>query len=206
MGSVFRKGSSESGQSSALSNTQAQIAGQLNEETTPLRQAFFSDFGNFLGLARRPTFTNVQEPIFDPAQGLLTGYQSVQRQGPDEWVSDPTLAGKLPTALPGNLGLQEQELASAKNYILQNTPRGGLQQRVLAELPLQRLAMRDALRGEVYNTALGATLGQAPVALQGLGSAASNLNNLGAQRIQQNMAFQGGLGSLLGTAIGAGKR
>lgn len=106
--------------------------------------------------------------------------------------------GQLPLGMTGQLGTQEQELQAARLGILNEVPRGGLQQQLLGELPLRRLLGRDELRGQLYNVALGALLGQAPTAISGLGSAAANLTGLGGQRIQQNLALQQGLGQLVG--------
>ena len=106
--------------------------------------------------------------------------------------------GAIPMSLTGDITTQEQELASAREGILGGGARGGQLQQALVQLPVQRLAMRDQLRSGIFNTALGSLLGQAPVALQGLGSAAGTLSNLGGQRIQQNMAFQQGTGQLAG--------
>ena len=107
--------------------------------------------------------------------------------------------GPLPQAFTGNLSTQEQELASAKDAIMGTGSRGGQLNTQLANLPLQRLMMRDQLRGQVFNTALQTALPGMSIGLGGETSAANNLDSLGAQQIQQNQAFQQGLGQLAGT-------
>jgi hypothetical protein len=178
MGSTFRKGSESSGQSSALSNTQAAMAQQLFDESTPLRQAGNWYLNNFL----------------------------VNQQTPE--ILKSTVGIGVP------LAQQAQELGAARNQILNTTARGGLQQRMLMELPIQRMlnndllqaqarGIDDATRQNLFSTATNIGQGSPVSAMTGLAGAAGNLNSLGQQRIGQNQLFQSGMGQL-GGAIGKG--
>ena len=160
MGSTFRKGSKESGQSGGISNLMSGQGGELAD----------------LALS-----------LFRPAAGQLKGFLE---------------GGAIPQALTGAIGTQEQELASAKQGILASGARGGQLNRSLTELPMRRLMMRDQLRGDIFNTALGLGGNLGSLGFGAQGNAAANLNALGAQRQQQNMAFQGGLGQLVGSGLG----
>jgi hypothetical protein len=173
MGSVFRKGSEQSGQSQALSGQQAQMANQM--------------FGS-------------AKPMIDRLFGMNT--EMLRGDG-------------LPAGLRSTVGLgvpiaqQEAELATAKRGIMDSMPRGGLQQRALMELPLQRLLQRDMLsanrnaiddstRQNLFSTAMSAATGMPQQAMGGIGSAAGNLNSLGQQRIGQNQQALQGTGQLIG--------
>jgi hypothetical protein len=179
MGSIFRKGSEQSGQSQALSAEQGWMARQLYDSTEGLRAAGIDRMRNF------------QE------------------------------TGNLPQQLRSTVGLgvpiaqQEAELGAARRGILDSMPRGGLQQRALMELPLQRLLQRDMLaanrnaiddatRQNLFSTALNVGQGAPVQAMGGLGNAADNLKDLGAQRISQNYQAQQGLGKLGGAAASLG--
>jgi hypothetical protein len=195
MGSIFRKGSEQTGQSQAMSHEQAMLARQqagmatsLFEDTNGIRSRIFGSLAEALG------------------------------------------RGQLPTQLRSTVGLgvpimqQEQELAAAKRGIMDTMPRGGLQQRALMELPIQRLLQRDvfaaqrraiddASRMNLYNLAAGIATGSPQTAMGGLANAASgiagsaaNLNSLGQQRMAQNQAAQQGIGKALGAgaSLGAG--
>ena len=105
--------------------------------------------------------------------------------------------------------------------------RGGLLQKQLSDVSLQgslqrtglfqqdllrqeeRDLARARLRQQLFGGAAELGAGSQSLAFQGLGqgsqslaSAAGNLNVLGAQRIQQNMAAQQGLGQLIGKGAG----
>lgn len=110
--------------------------------------------------------------------------------------------GTIPMALTGGIGAQEQELAAARRSILESGARGGQLRQALAELPLQRLGMRDQLRSNIFGMALNAGLGSANAGIQGMASAQNTLNSLGQQRIQQNNAFQQGVGQIGGLGLG----
>ena len=159
MGSVFRKGSAQTGQSTGYSNILAREAIRLMREGTPLRQQAFGQLGNFLQ------------------------------------------SGRLPSAMTGAIGQQEQEMASARRAILNSGVRCGQLRTELAQLPLQRLQMRDALRSDVFNAALSAGLGSFSQGGNAMGMSAANLNSLGQGRIAQNQAAKsmlgGGAGALL---------
>lgn len=178
MGSIFRKGSEQSGQSQALSRDQAWMANDLYGKTSPLRTNSTQQLNYFLE------------------------------------------NGVIPKALQSTVGLgvpiaqQEAELANAKRGIMDTMPRGGLQQRALMELPLQRLLQRDmfsanraqiddATKQNLFSTALNTGFGQGSAAMGQIGSAAGNLNSLGQQRMGQNASAQQGIGKLLGAAAGA---
>ena len=159
MGSVFRKGSKETGQSSGSSNALQGASADMINQGQPLRTEAFGQLGGFLK------------------------------------------SGQLPSALTGGIGANEQELASAKDAILRTGVRGGQMRQSLAQLPLQRLQMRDALRSGAFDTALSAGLGSFNAASQGMQGAASNLNTLGAQRMQQNKEAKQGAGQAVGTGL-----
>lgn len=178
MGSIFRKGSEQSGQSQAISNQQAGLANALAESTGGLRADSIYHLGNF------------------------------------------TRNGVMPSFLKSTVGLgvpiqqQEAELANAKRGIMDSLPRGGLQQRALMELPLQRLLQRDmfaanrnaiddATRQNLFSAATNIGFGQGGAAMNGMGAAAGNLNSLGQQRMGQNYQAQQGIGKLIGSAAGA---
>ncbi len=178
MGSVFRKGSEQSGQSQALSGQQAQMANEM--------------FGS-------------AKPAIDRLLGMNT--EMLRGDG-------------LPAGLKSTVGLgapiaqQEQELSAAKRSILDTAPRGGLQQRALMDLPIQRLLGRDLMsaqqraiddqtRSSLFSTAMSAATGMPQQAMGGISGAASNLNSLGQQRIGQNQQALSGTGSMIG-ALGKG--
>jgi hypothetical protein len=178
MGSIFRKGSEQTGQSQAISNDQAWMARQMYDSTEGLRAAGIDRMRNF------------QE------------------------------TGNLPQQLRSTVGLgvpiaqQEAELGNARRGILDSMPRGGLQQRALMELPLQRLLQRDMLaanraqiddvtRQNLFSTALNTGMGAPSQSMGAMNAAAGNLNSLGQQRMGQNQSAQQGIGKLIGSAAGA---
>jgi len=114
------------------------------------------------------------------------------------------LAGGTPRFLTGPIQQQEQGLSLAQERILNTGIKGGQLRDKLADLQIQRLLGRDAIRSEGFNTALGVGFGQAPVAIQGLGQAAQTQSGLGlglgAQEQARRESTKGGLGSALGTA------
>jgi hypothetical protein len=181
MGSIFRKGSEQTGQSSALSNQQAAMASELFGNTQGVRDRIFGGMSEFLG------------------------------------------EGKMPSVLRSTVGLgvpiaqQEAEMSTARRGIVDSMPRGGLQQRALMELPLQRLLQRDMLaanrnaiddktRQNLFSMAAGISTGTPQTAMAGLDGAADNLFKLGGQRMAQNQSAQQGIGKALGSAatMGAG--
>lgn len=201
MGSIFRKGSSQSGQSEALSQQQADIARRqtaLAEEqaaiTKPLRTGTANLFSGFLQSGQTPGFLDL------PAQVSPLAALSLPALGDQQNVVRNQL---LQQGSRG--GLLQQQLA---NLSLQ----GGLQRTGLMQQDLLRQEQRDVARKGIAQTLFGgaadygtgglsqsfAGFGQG---LAGLGNAASNLNALGFQRIQQNQIAQGGIGQLLGKAL-----
>ena len=164
MGSIFRKGSEQSGQSTGSSNSLNNSAQRLIAQGDPLRSQSFGQLGNFLQ------------------------------------------TGQLPSAMTGGIGTNEQELAAAKQGILRSGVRGGQMRSSLAQLPLQRLQMRDSLRSGAFDTALSAGLGSFNAGSSGMQGAASNLNVLGAQRMQQNKEAKQGIGKAAGGAMGSDRR
>ena len=159
MGSVFRKGSQQTGQSTGSSNSLNNSSERLIAEGQPLRTQTFGQLGGFLN------------------------------------------SGQLPSAMTGGIGTNEQELAAAKDAIMRTGVRGGQMRQSLAQLPLQRLQMRDSLRSGAFDTALSAGLGSFNAGSQGMQGAASNLNSLGAQRMQQNKEAKQGAGQAIGTGL-----
>lgn len=179
MGSIFRKGSEQTGQSSALSNQQAHMANQMFGGTTGIRDRIFGGMDQFLG------------------------------------------EGVMPSVLRSTVGLgvpiaqQEAEMSTARRGIMDSMPRGGLQQRALMELPLQRLLQRDMLaanrnaiddatRQNLFSMASGIATGVPQQAMAGVQGAAGNLNSLGQQRMSQNASAQQGIGKALGSAASMG--
>jgi len=157
MGSVFRKGSQQTGQATGSANKLNDASQRMIEQGAPLRGAAFGQLGGFLN------------------------------------------SGQLPSAMTGGIGGNEQELASAKDAIMRSGVRGGQMRQSLAQLPLQRLQMRDALRGGAFDTALSAGLGSFNAGSGGMQGAANTLSNLGAQRMQQNKEAKQGAGQAAGT-------
>lgn len=179
MGSIFRKGSEQSGQSQALSGQQGQIANDMYGRSKPLIDRLF---------------------------GMNT--EMMRGEGLPDFM-------KSTVGLGVPIAQQEAELATAKRGIMDSMPRGGLQQRALMELPLQRLLQRDMLaanrnaiddasRQNLFSTAIGTATGMPVQAIGGLSSAAGNLSGLGQQRMAQNQSAQQGIGKLLGSAATAG--
>lgn len=177
MGSIFRKGSEQSGQSQALSGQQGQIAMDMYGRSKPLIDRLF---------------------------GMNT--EMMRGEG-------------LPAFMKSTVGLgvpiaqQEAELATARRGIMDSMPRGGLQQRALMELPLQRLLQRDMLaanrnaiddatRQNLFSMGVSTATGMPQQAIGGLSQAAGNLNSLGQQRIAQNQSAQQGIGKAIGSAAG----
>ena len=114
------------------------------------------------------------------------------------------LAGGTPRFLTGPIQAQEQGLSLAQERILNTGIKGGQLRDKLADLQIQRLLGRDAIRSEAFNTGVGLGFGQAPVAIQGLGQAAQTQSQLGlelgAQEQQRREATKGGLGNAAATA------
>ena len=163
MGSIFRKGSQQSGQSTGSSNDLNAASSQLIHEGEKLRTPAFSQLGQF-----------------------LTG-------------------GRMPVALTGGIGTNEQELSSARHSIMAGGMRGGQLRTALAQLPLQRLQSRDAMRSGLFNTALGAGIGSFSAGAGGMANAAQNLNSLGQQRMMQNQNAKSGIGSGIGALMKGAK-
>ena len=204
MGSIFRKGSSQSGQSEALSQQQADIARRqtaLAEEqaaiTKPLRTGTANIFSGFLQSGQTPGFLDL------PAQVSPLAALSLPSLGDQQNVVRNQL---LQQGSRG--GLLQQQLA---NLSLQ----GGLQRTGLMQQDLLRQEQRDVARTGIRQQLFGgaADLGTGGLAQSfagfgqaqaGLGQAASNLNALGVQRIQQNQTAQQGIGSILGKALAGG--
>lgn len=161
MGSTFRKGSAQTGQSAGSSSALDAMSAQILRQGAKLR-----------------------DPAFEQLAGFLN-------------------TGQIPAALTGSIGTQEQELATAKRGIEESGARGGQLRTALAQLPLERLGMRDKLRSGIFDTALNVGMGSAQSGIAGMGQAAANLNSLGAQRIQQNQMFQQGLGNAVGKGVGS---
>lgn len=112
--------------------------------------------------------------------------------------------GQLPSSLSLTGPLQDiaGQQATAKQGILDTGARGGQLQSALANNVLQGQLFRQNMVNEMQNRLFGQALGGSPVGLAGLGNAGGLLSNLGAQRIGQNQAFQGGLGQMAGSLFG----
>lgn len=202
MGSIFRKGSSQSGQSEALSQQQADIARRqvgLAEEqaaiTKPLRTGTANTLSRFVKTGITPSFLDL-DPTVQPLAALsLPGLESEQ-----QLLRDRLLA-------QGNRGglLQQQ--------LFQADLQGGLQRTGLMQQDLLRQEQRDVDRSGIRRTLFGgaADLGTGGLSqafagfgqgMAGVGNAAQNLNILGGQRMQQNQIAQQGIGQILGKALG----
>lgn len=203
MGSTFRKGSAESGQSRAISQEQADLARfqrQLGQQQAdiglPLQRGVADVFGQFLKTGQAPAFLDLPAAVEPLAALSLPGLGNEQNRLRNELLAQGARGGLLQQQL-GNVALQGS---------LQRT--GLLQQDLLRQE--QRDLARAALRQSLFGGAGELGTGSQSLALQGLaqgsqslGAAASNLSQLGLQRIQQNMAAQQGIGQMLGMAGGA---
>lgn len=203
MGSMFRKGSSQSGQSEALSQQLADTARRqvaLAEDqakiTRPLRTGTANVLNNFVQTGVTPGFLDLAPTVQPLAALSLPGLESEQQ----------VLRNRL-IAQGNRGGLLQQQLAQAALT-------GGLQRTELMQQDVLRQQQRDVDRSGIARTLFGgaADMGTGGLALafqglnsgmSGLGNAASNLNQLGAQRITQNQIAQQGIGQLLGKAAGA---
>lgn len=202
MGSIFRKGSADTSASGRTSSEQADIARRqtaLAEEqaalTRPLRQGSAGILQGFLETGNTPGFLDLN-PTVQPLAALGLG-----QVGSEQQLLRNTLLAQ------GNRGGQlQQQLGNA-------AIQGGLQRTGLMQQDLLRQQARDEQRTGIRQTLFGGAsdmgTGGLAMAFQGLGqgmaglgNAASNLNSLGAQRIQQNQAAQQGIGQLLGKVVG----
>lgn len=120
-------------------------------------------------------------------------------------LGDFLKTGQLPSSLSLTGPLQDiaSQQATAKQGILDTGARGGQLQSLLANNILQGQMARQSMTSNLQNQLFGQALGGAPVGMGGLGNAGGLLSNLGAQRMGQNAAFQGGLGQMLGMGAGA---
>jgi hypothetical protein len=201
MGSIFRKGSSQSGQSEALSQQQADIARRqvaLAEEqagiTKPLRTGTANTLSGFLQSGVTPSFLDLPQNVQPLAALSLPGLESEQQVLRNRLISQGSRGGLL-----------QQQLA-------QSAIQGGIQRSGLQQQDLLRQEQRDVDRSGIARTLFGGAAdlgtGGLSLAFQGLNSgmtgtaqAAQNLNQLGFQRIQQNQIAQQGIGQLLGKAM-----
>lgn len=189
MGSIFRKGSSESGRSGGISDIQAQLALEQANMTRPLRQGTANILSGFLESGNTPKFLDLS-PTVQPLAALGLG-----QVGSEQQLLRNTLMAQ------GNRGGQlQQQLGNA-------AIQGGLQRSGLLQQDLLRQQQRDEQRTGIRQTLFGGAsdmgTGGLAMAFQGLGQSSSNLNALGAQRMQQNQTAQQGIGQLLGKILGA---
>ena len=263
MGSTFRKGSSQSGQSQGVSQEMVDMSRQLFDQTKPLRTSGIAGLQGFADTGALPAglrFDQTYNPVSRPTVPYSTvPFQSVpfQKVGPEaltgtiqDAASEESMMrqGALDSGVRGGaLGntlfqanlrrrmmvdaFRAQEAQKEQAFNLGEATRGrdfnlgeatGARNFNVGEAGASRDfavgeagAARDfglsqklaeqAKRSELFNAIIGTGFGEAPTALQGMGAAAGNLNTLGAQRIQQNQAFQGGAGQLTGAALGAMK-
>lgn len=202
MGSIFRKGSEQSGQSGGLSAEQADIArrqvalaeGQANL-TEPLRLKSVGILNRFLRTKQTPGFLDLPQTVSPLAALSLPALGDQQNMLQNQLLQQGSRGGLL-----------QQQLA---NVALQ----GGLQRTGLLQQDLLRQEQRDVSRRGIAQQLFGSAsdygtngLSQAfsgfGQGVAGIGNAAQNLNQLGFQRMQQNQIAQQGIGQLLGKGLG----
>ena len=201
MGSIFRKGSSQSGQSEALSQQQADIARRqvgLAEEqaaiTRPLREGTANRLSRFVQTGVTPGFLDLAPTVQPLAALSLPGIESERQLLRDRLLGSGSRGGLL----------QQQ--------LFQADLQGGLQRTGLQQQDLLRQEQRDTERSGIRRTLFGGAsdvgTGGLAMAFQGLGqgmagtgNAAQNLNVLGAQRITQNQIAQQGIGQIIGKLL-----
>ncbi len=195
-----KKGSRQSRGSERISQQQVDIANRqvrLGEEqaaiTEPLRRKTASTLEGFLQSGQTPSFLDLNATV-SPLAALGMPEIASQQQGQRTQLMAQGSRG----------GLLQQQLAQA-------ALQGGVQRSGLQQQDLLRQEQRDTDRSGIRRTLFGAAgdagTGGLALAFQGLnsgmggmGQAAQNMNVLGAQRIQENMAFQSGMGQLAGQA------
>lgn len=198
-----KKGSGQSRESAALTREQAETARVLRELgtaqaklTQPLRTGSVNILDQFLQTGQTPGFLDLLTTVQPLAALSLPGLASEQRVLNQRLMSQGNRGGQL-----------QQQLAQA-------AIQGGIQRSGLQQQDLLRQEGRDVARTGIRQTLFGAasdmgagglSLGMQGVGqgMAGLGQAAMNMNSLGAQRIQENMAFQQGMGQLAGKAGGS---
>lgn len=203
MGSIFRKGSEQSGISQGISqdvanrvaNQQIDLANRQAAIAEPLQKGVAGVFNEFLGSRQTPSFLDLPATVQPLAALSLPNLGAEQGRLRNELLSQGSRGGLLQQQL-GQLSLQ-----GSLNRI-------GLQQQDLLRQE-QRDVARVGLRQQLFGGAGELGTGSQSLAFQGLAqgsqslnAAASNLNQLGLQRIQQNMAAQQGIGMLIGKAAG----
>lgn len=203
MGSIFRKGSEQSGQSQGISmdmaNRVAQKQIDLGERQAaiaePLQRGVAGVFNEFLSNRATPDFLDLPATVSPLANLSLPNLGAEQGRLRNELMSQGSRGGLLQQQL-GQLSLQG------------SLNRVGLQQQDLLRQEA-RDVQRAGLRQSLFGGAGELGTGSQSLAFQGLaqgaqtqGAAASNLNSLGLQRIQQNMAAQQGIGQALGAGLG----
>lgn len=197
-----KKGSRQSRASEALSMEQAETARiqrllgtEQAQLTQPLRQGTTDALSGFLQTGQTPSFLDLDatvQPLAALSLPALANQQTLMR---NQLVNQGIRGGQL-----------QQSLAS-------NILQGGLQRTGLLQQDALRQEQRDIARTGIRSSLFGAasdlgtgglSLGIQGVgsALSGLSNAAGNLNSLGSQRIQENMALNQGLGQLAGKAGG----
>lgn len=201
--SMFRKGSSQSGQSESLSQQQSsaaqrqvRLAEQEAAITRPLRTGTANILGDFLKTGETPGFLDLSAKVNPLAALSLPGVENERNLLRERAIGSGTRGGQL----------QQQ--------LFQADLQGGLQRTGLLQQDLLRQDQRDTDRSQIRRTLFGgaadAGTGGLALALQGMGqgtagigSAAGNLNALGLQRITQNQIAQEGIGKILGKFTGA---
>lgn len=184
------------GRGDAASQTQAALAQQLFQESTPLRQLIIG-----------------APPGVDPSTipGFPPGLQPTTPGGATPGLLQNLLMN--PPNVPFERDVLESQFGRAREDILSGIPaRGGQLTTALADLSSQRAlgvtglaqAQEQQRIQNLFNVA-GLTTGQTQVALGGLGQAGSTLAAAGAARQQGQLGALGGLGAGIGTMIGAGK-
>jgi hypothetical protein len=161
--------------------------------TQPLRTGTTNTLNKFLRTGQTPSFLDLT-PTVQPLAALgIPGVASQQQALQTQLMAQGNRGGLL-----------QQQLAQAS--LQGGVQRAGLQQQDLLRQE-QRDIARTGIRSSLFGAAADMGTGGLALGLQGVGgamsgqaSAAMNLNSLGAQRIQENMAFQQGLGNLAGKA------
>lgn len=175
MGSTFRKGSEQSGQATGLADQAAATA--MNALLPYAKNA--ARVGN-VGYGQLGNFLKTGQ--LPPSLSLTGPLQDIagQQQTANQQILDTgTRGGQLNSALANNV-LQGQ---------------------------LARQSMTSQMQQNLFNAGLGGSslgFGGMNNAISGAQNSAGILSTLGAQRIGQNQAFQGGLGQLAGRFLGKG--
>lgn len=199
MGGGGKGGSQSGGAASAASAqaaaTQARLAEQLFNQAAPLRRA-----------------------LFDPGQGAGPLGQRAGLIG--EILQPITVEPTADLTRTLTRPASEAQFSTARENIMRTVPRGGLQQRLLADIETSRIqdlsrqetefGIADIARreqaeetraGRIFQAGAPA-LGASQIGVTGLGSAATTLGQLGQAQSARQSASKAGAGQLAGTLVG----